>query len=403
MAEQEQQTEISAEAKSTLSAISEFIPLDKASEMAKEFIGIKPEEKAPPPEGKTEAAEAAPAPEKSAFEKVEAMNAETKLGKQEQDKMDGVIEIESDLFGGKKVIGGKVEVDMNDPKSIQDFVNKTLGIDSIEKFPSLVNGWRKDAQARSEAEKARSEAENLFTSLPSQLQNAIIQYNHGEDWMAGIVKSGSVDYSKNIDQYSSEQLVNAFYPGKFSREEWDAYRDKTDENKHLVGRIDDAIEMAKKEFKNNKSTIDNTRAQRLNMAEQRLNAMNTSMPRSEQLFSQTFPDAKPSVLDGLKKTISDGGVNQLFFNNDGSVKEDALVKLAYAEMGPDLFEQQSKALERATKNALLSQEIADKKAGIRSSGGAGSGGQSSEKTDQQKALEKIQGIFGTNFGQSFKF
>ncbi len=442
--QQEQpQLNITEESMSTLSALSAFTGSDRATEVAKEIhnknteLGINGANPAdavikeePEPEEKP-AEEKAPegnkgdqgpvgdkgiqtaAPEKTPKERQQEVGENVQQEIKEPSKIvNPAYEpqvINHELVGEMKIGGAQnLEIDMNDPKAVSDYVTQTLGIESLDKLASVTGSWRKDAESFANAERSRQVAEGVVTNLPPQLQNAIMDFNSGRDWTEGITKYPGADYTKNVNDFSSKEIVNIMSSNKFTSEEWDMYQSGKDSegepiDQHLKGRINDTIETSKQKFSTNKSTIDGLRAQYLDHAQKSQDAYNNSVPSSVKQFNQAFPDSKSSVLEGIQKEFSDGGVNQLFFNQDGSLTPDAYSNYAMAKMGFGLYKQAIQAAEKNAVNTHVEQELLDGKQPIRKSGGPGTSGTVNPENTQQKVTKELDNIFGGTNKPGFKY
>lgn len=307
-------------------------------------------------------------------------------------------EIESPLFGGKKKITPPNE-EVNSPEkatfdsldSLSSFLKEKHGLNDVSELVAKVDEWKQKEVEYSGLSEKISNAESIFSNMHPDLYKAVVLDAKGEDFRS--VLSSSIDYSKNEKDYTDKDLVNAFYPGKITDEEWEEYSSEDGDPtvKKLVSTIiDNSIDA----FKSKKSQVEDMSREEIRKAQERQTLFESSIKKSEQSLLQKFSDIDNSYIEKLNKSFKENGIYSVFYNNDGSLRDDAHLRLAMAMDGEGIVDQYKKILENKIVTKT-NQEILTRTADVPS----GSRGSNSDKSTEirpevQAQIDSLRGFKG---------
>jgi hypothetical protein len=256
--------------------------------------------------------------------------------------------IESPLFGGKKsltkdTLGAEgnqdafIEPDLENIEQVNSYLKDTFGVEGFSALSERLEGSKKLENDYKTAKGQVDSFSNLFENMDPDLYQAIDAYAKGGDWKA-VLSSPAVDFSKDVSGIDSKKLVNTFSPGKISEEDWQEYSDP--EGDATVKRlVDSVIETSKAAFTNAKSEKERSAQQAVQKQQQRNEAYSTSLGKSKEIFQSEYSTIDPSAMAQIDDVLTKEGVASLFFNNDGSAKEDAYETVAMAKFGKDLIKE----------------------------------------------------------------
>lgn len=248
-------------------------------------------------------------------------------------------EIETTLFGKQKVGDNKnkpaaTPVEFKEFSDIQKYVESNHGVKDVNKFlTEVAPKWREQAQKYAEVDKKYNELMGVFEKLDDDLIDMFKANLQGDDWRQVMNQAPKLNFNKKVEDYSKEQLVEHYFPGKFSKED---FQDSDTENKAL----DVAYEAAKKSFATDKTVFDGKRATMVEQEQKRAEAFEKSITGSVEKLQKTLPLVHETVLKETGEILKSGaaGILNEFLNADGSLKEDAAQKLAMARHGIQTLE-----------------------------------------------------------------
>jgi len=279
-------------------------------------------------------------------------------GSQEQNHVEG----EGQSSGIDSQLFDNIEVDSGDNGAQENLGFES--IDDLEKFLETGNyGITKDdlsteipklfedRKALAEESKKRENLEAVFEKMPSEIYQSIVAWDKGEDWREIIKNSDPTDYSKEWASQDVKSMVENFFPGKISEEEWAEYKDEhgDDTTKSKVGQY---LQLAE---------------ERYGMAQQKFNAqvkdheakaqqyLESSQAAFEASRAEIFEAFKGTPLSNINETALkdiDGSLSSQrqvlleFFNEDGTLRSDAHTKMAMAKHGKNLSIQQAQAMQK---------------------------------------------------------
>lgn len=242
-------------------------------------------------------------------------------------------EIDTPLFG-KQELGKKTPaetpVELKEFSDIQAYVKTNYGVEDVQKFlTESVPKFREQAQKLGDSEKKVTEFTNIFEKLPEPLFNAVKSHLEGNDWKEEITKAPKLDFNKKVDDIDKKTLIDTYFPGKFSKEDFDS------EEENSVKTLDIALEAAKRSFMADKTSFDNKIQVRINNETRQQELFTKSIGTSVERLQKDLPHVNEMALKDVSSIMEEGpgAVMAELFNTDGSWKEEAATKIAMLKHG----------------------------------------------------------------------
>lgn len=286
---------------------------------------------------------------------------EKKEEKKEAEEKESSLKIKSPIFGGEKELGAKKKTEA--PKlevaaDVNKYIKEKTGVDDIQ---TLVDNFSETREKLSNFDKVEAEKKNLeeiFQKMPTELYQGIEAWTQGKDWKSPILSKPNLDFTKGLENQNEKDLVESYYPGQFSKEEWDDYN-SDDKDPGVEKAINLAIRTAKEQFTLDKGKMDDYRTNQLTQAEEFNKKMATSVDKSLEHLKGSIEGIDDGYIKQIKNDLNIAKLNELFLNSDGTFKEDAALKITMATQGYDLLEQY-KTIAKHTSQTEERQEILDR-------------------------------------------
>jgi hypothetical protein len=345
--EQQQEFTIGNNPLDGLPAATEFLDKKMAEKKAEE---PKKEEKQEPKtilkdEKKSEKADEVEQKQEQEVENKDEQKTENKPKKEETKEIEKQeSEFENPLLsklGKNKEESGLTE---ETEKSVLSIINKEVGKEfkSIDEFKDY-NAKLKDEISNLQKDvNINKAALELIQKLPTPLFNAIEKFEKGEDYLSELSQSNSIDYSKSFDKQNLETLVKTLAPRKLP----DEY-ESASELREILSESGD-LDLIERIYNNQKSEYD-----------KKVDGYTTQKKEFQGKFNKAYDNAinlceeklvgmfghEVELQDTHKKDIGkvlDGGYNSIlgmFFNEDGTYKDDAASKVAFLKYAPDAYKE----------------------------------------------------------------
>jgi len=262
---------------------------------------------------------------------------------EEEEKKEEAVKINSPLFGGdKKLDNNKNEepkaLNFENAEEINNFVKESTGFDDLQ---SLIDNSAETKEKLSNFDKLSGENEqlkNVFANMPSELYQAVDSFLKGNDWKTPIMSTPNLDFTKDVADQDTKSLVESYFPGQFTAEEWEDYSSE-EPDPGTKKAIEIAIQNAKGKFGAQKTELDGYRQKEIESASIKQKAMTDSVAKSITHLQSSFEGLDKGYISKVQDDLSVQGLNQLFFNEDGTFKEDAALSYVMATEGFNLMEQ----------------------------------------------------------------
>ena len=259
--------------------------------------------------------------------------------------------IESPIYGGKQGVNKKKDAesedftaDLKDTEALSKVISEKTGYNNLNE---LIESSLKFKEVETQVQEVSKENENykkVFESIPSELYQSIDLFLKGQDWKTPIISKPNLDFSKNIDTIDEKSLVDNYLPGQFSQEEWEDYGSE-DADPGIKKAINLAINTAKSKFEADKKDLDSFRTNQVELANERSQKINSSVEKSIEYLKKNIEGIDDGYIAQAKANLNIQKINEMLFNEDGTFKEDAALKLSYAEHGHDIMKQYKNAIQ----------------------------------------------------------
>ena len=230
-------------------------------------------------------------------------------------------------------------------------VDPTLTPDNFaQELPKLI-------EAKKSFEEASSQVTNfktVFENMPADIYQAIEEWGKGNDYKSIFEQSNKIDFSKSFEDHGNKEMVDSFFEGKISQEEWEEFSD-VDGASEVKAKVANYIDMAKDKYDIAKGKNEHEKsvyeANAAVFTQKRQSAFDTSRQDFPKRFEGKLPIQEDYIQEVDKVVQSKDSVIAMFFNPDGTHKPDAHARMAMAMGGEELVLSQAQAL----KNKLVSQ------------------------------------------------
>lgn len=304
-------------------------------------------------------------------------------------KTEEEIEIETSLFGKQKVGKNKKDeaantVEFKEFSDIEAYVKSNYGVEDYKKFlTEVAPKWREQATKASEFQKKATDFEKFFQGMPEKLWNAVMAYDQGHDWEESIKVAPGLKYDKKVGDYKKQDLVDHYFPGKFNKDDFDSDQ----ENKML----DVAYDAAKGYFERDKKDFDGKRTQMVETQKKQLEAYQKSISSSADHLKKTLPLVSDIAVNETSKVLEGGARSILaeFVNDDGTLREDAALRLSMAKHGLQTLQAYMKLATNKTETEVREEFVSRAPDKLPSQQG---GGQNKLSEKAKKSLSVLDGI-----------
>lgn len=305
--------------------------------------------------------------------------------------------IDSPLYGGEKNIGkpneaaGSEEQNFENLDSLNTYLKETHSIDSVTDLTSKIENWKQQEDSIDKLTSESSNVKSLFENMHPDLYAAVVENANGRSWREGI-NSNVLDYTKVATDFTDEELVAKLAPGTLTAEDWEEHNDE-DGDVAVKRLVTSTIENAKNVFNGKKTQFDSAREASVASAQVNQKSFDDSVAKAKAAMLTDYKDADSAYVDSLEATFTENSIVATFYNEDGTLKEDAFKRLAMAKDGAGLIERYEKLAQRRVETAT-NQEILSRGADAPNVTKGSNSNTSKEEVRQevQDALSAIKGL-----------
>jgi hypothetical protein len=207
-----------------------------------------------------------------------------------------------------------------------------MEIKSVKDLPKFIESgkkWRADSQTLSKVQKERDDAVYLLENLPGDLHESVMLYYQKGDYTQPFQNVSKLDFSKPAEKQDTKMLVEHYFPGDFTKEDFEA---ETPPKELTI-----AIKASQKQYNVEKTTRETRALEQVDKASNFKKNFETSIKSSVDHLRTSFPGADEDNVNEVIEAFNSGEVMSLFYNNDGTVKPDALKKLLLANHAETLM------------------------------------------------------------------
>lgn len=236
-------------------------------------------------------------------------------------------------------------------EDLEGHIKKKFGVDSIEKVFESSDKWRADSQKLVEVQKKTSQFEAIFEKMPEELYAGIEAWGKGQDWKKVITSRPSFDYTLPAEKQDKKALIETYFPGEFSEDDWNNYNDK-DGDPAIKKAIGIAEKQSQAAYVNDQKKFSDQRAKIQRQAEERQALLTSSIKSSVEQLKTAFPDLPSNVVTEIEKDLVSGAYRSLFFDDNGAITPEGATRLALAKHGKDAID----AISKSRANQAVSNE-----------------------------------------------
>lgn len=305
--------------------------------------------------------------------------------------------VDSPLLGGPQTIGaanessGSEEQNFENIEKLSSHLKDKYGIENVNSIGSEFERLQATESDYNELTTKHDNVKTLFETMPSELHQAITLFTKGEDWRAGL-QQASVDFGKALGDIPKKELVSAMMPGKITEDDWKEFEDKEDGDLTVKRMVQTAIETSEGLFGSKKQAFESAAASKVQSAQDSKDLFDASVVKSRGHLKAAFGNAEPKVLDEIQSMSTQAGVLSLFFNPDGSLKEDGMYNLAMAKHGKGLVEQYRVIAEHKAETKVNQENLArTPESPATTQGSQAAGSKEGIRPEVQKMVDDLKG------------
>jgi len=276
-------------------------------------------------------------------------------------------------------------------EKLSSHLKEAYGIEDVSALGSEIDRLRSQEVSYNDLSGKYANVENLFKSMPKELHGAIELFTQGLDWKSSL-QSGAIDFSSPLGDISKKDLVSAMMPGKITEDDWAEYQNKEDGDPAVRRLVESAIETSESLYGNKKKAFETAAANRIKTAQESQEAFISSVEASRNHLKSAFGNADVKVIDDIQSMSTPQGVVDFFFNNDGSLKEDSMYRLALATHGEGLIEEYKGIAERKAETRVNQELLArTPDSPSASKGSAATGSKEEIRPEVQEMIDGLKG------------
>ena len=339
----------------------------------------------------------------AATEEEGAKGTETAPAAEQGETLDQAFEkVVSPLVGGEVEVGKPIEAagsemeaaNFENIANLSGYLKESHGIEDIKSLGSKIEEWKGQSNELSDLSVKYSNVENLFKTMQKELHAAIDNFTKGLDWKESF-NSSSIDYSKSVEDFSDKDVVESMMPGKITADDWEEFEDE-DGDPNVKRLVQSAIDNSSDMFTRKKEQVKQEAERGVEAARQAQEIYTASISKSKEAFKQGFGQADSSVADEIEQAFnSPNGLASLFYNDNGTLREDAFSNYAMAKHGKGLMDQYRVLAERKIETKTTQDILATGATTPGTSqGSAASQGKDELRPEVQKEIDSIRSIVG---------
>jgi len=303
-------------------------------------------------------------------------------------------------------ITGKVEFEQTQESS--DPAPASQGFNSWEDFEGFINSAGYDGITKDNVTEKLTEAfenskkhvqtseqlknyNSIFENLPADIMAGVRSWANGDsDYREKMNSVVTTDFSKGFDDHGAKGMVESYFPGKITSEEWAEYKE-VDADPAVKEKVSSYLELTKEKYSLDQGRFEQQKINIENNAKETLAYRQSAFEKSRENFPKTFEEQSGFAVQsdytaGLDNHVKDQqSVLAVFFNEDGSLKGDAHYRMAMALDGGDVVSQQAAAL----KNRIITQAREEVVKDAPEATGIKKTGDSTSLSNAEKSQQKI--------------
>ena len=317
----------------------------------------------------------------------------------EEAKPADTLKIESDMFdGGALDLGVK---DIKDKTEYSEDVTKFMsdfGYESPEALKAVLDEHATYATQITELNNKVEGNDQIFKQMPKEMYNAVTAYFNGDkDWKNHVTDDG-VDYAKDVTSYNTKDMVDTFFPGEFSKEDWEEFND-VDGDVNIKKAINIAYKDASGKFETKQNEITTYQSGVAQSQSEARTLVDNSIGSTISNLSTQMKGLSDPYVKSIESKIRNSEIMSLFYEKDGSLKSDAAHRFILAQDGNDLIEKYKNLYTVQAQNKAT-QDILDRSP---STPDKTQGGSSTTKTEAKSPVQQGLDALDARFNKKSTF
>lgn len=269
--------------------------------------------------------------------------------------------LEVEFLGGKKTIGAEEEP--KGPPTLNDETTAGLkaffGDDAdIPAYLQKALDYDKVATEKQQIEAEHTKVTSALSLVPNELAVIVdeaIANPKSEAWREKMRDLVTTDFSKPYEAQDRRAMIERYFPGTTSE---DDDFDNIAEDKRLLA-LDN---QAKLKFAEEKAGIEKKRQEDATAIEASQTALQSSVQKAVEYAEKSLQGIKPSIMQAGIERLKNNALTALFYNPDGSYREDAVVRAIMTENAEATIKNYEKVMAKLMKTAALEEVLPKVKA-----------------------------------------
>jgi hypothetical protein len=232
----------------------------------------------------------------------------------------------------------------------------------------------------------------VWDNLPEDLMTGVRAWADGKDHREAMSSVPSLDLSKKFEDHGDEQLIEKYFPGQITSEEWEEAKE-ADADPQIKAKVSTYKDLSREKYNLDQAKFNQQKEAYQKNAQETMQKIQESFDKSREYFPKAFEESsglpvQQDYVSEVDKVVKDqNSVLSVFFNADGSLKEDAHYRMAMALDGGDMVSQQAAAL----KNKLVTQAREEVVKDTPEATAIKKTGDQTSLSDAEKAQQRVKG------------
>lgn len=255
---------------------------------------------------------------------------------EEEDEDDELVDESNPFLAEKPAKKAKaIPINFEVPKEFSEVLEKHFGLKDLPTFLNSAQTWRAQAQERNALLETQEAINADLIALPYELKNAISIWAEGGDYLTPLVNQKRLDFEGDFSQQETETLVEHYHP-----EQYDDLVDQLEKGlseEEFMKQINLLGRATKQAFEKDKKAFKKERDDYAESIERRQKSFEKSALVSVETLSKTYPSFSKTELNKIRSVLTEGKLDGLFYNPDGTYKAEAAQLIAFALNGEKLL------------------------------------------------------------------
>ena len=282
----------------------------------------------------------------------------------------------------------------NTPLTVDDgvkaFFKDHLGADDV---PAFLDAYRASQESNLRMKEELTQAQQLskvVESLPPSFQTAIAKQLKGEDGLAFLNSLPKLDWGSDAKKQDQQELINAFYPGKVTQDDWDAAKDGDETAKDKIATYE---RMAADQFNGKRDDLIRQQREHEQAQEKFREKYNASVDQAVAYLKQQKGFGALATGELRQQLLSGELVNKTLFNDDGTYKPEAPLTILKGLHYDELMARKAEVIRKQAKEAATIDAMnrTPEQPRTKQGGGPSAGAAAAEQDPSVQALKQLLG------------